>query len=86
LRQCGVLNAAEVAKLREAYGFLRRCESALRRYENKAVSALPSNPSDQRKLAIRLGYDGFETFRRDYVDSREAIHALYERQVRNKSL
>jgi [glutamine synthetase] adenylyltransferase / [glutamine synthetase]-adenylyl-L-tyrosine phosphorylase len=83
LRQCGVLNGAEAVKLKEAYGFLRQCESALRRYENKAVSALPSSPSDQRKLAIRLGYDGFETFRRDYVDSRETIHTLYERRVRS---
>jgi [glutamine synthetase] adenylyltransferase / [glutamine synthetase]-adenylyl-L-tyrosine phosphorylase len=82
LRRCGVLGGAEAAKLKEAYGFLRRCESALRRYENKAVSALPSSPSDQRKLAIRLGYDGLETFCRDYVDARQAVHALYEWRIR----
>jgi len=86
LCQCGILNSAEAAKLKEAYGFLRRCESTLRRYEDKSVSALPSSPSDQGKLAIRLGYDSLETFRRDYVNARQTVHALYEPRVRNKSL
>ena len=86
LRERGILSEPEVAKLKLAYGFLRQCESALRRYENKAVSVLPSNPNEQQKLAIRLGCDGFETFRRNYVDARDAIHALYERQIRNNSL
>jgi [glutamine synthetase] adenylyltransferase / [glutamine synthetase]-adenylyl-L-tyrosine phosphorylase len=82
LRERWILNDAEAVKLKAAYRFLRRCESALRRYENKTVSALPSSASDQRKLAIRLGYDRFETFRADYIDAREAIHALYERRIR----
>jgi glutamate-ammonia-ligase adenylyltransferase len=82
----GILNNAEAAKLKQAYGLLRRYESALRRYENKAVSSLPRDPSDQRKVSVRLGYDHFEAFRCDYVDVRETIHALYERHIRNKSL
>jgi len=86
LRERGILSEPEVAKLKLAYGFLRQCESALRRYENKAVSVLPSSPNEQQKLAIRLGCDGFETFRHNYVDARDAIHALYERQIRNNSL
>ncbi|PYI96850.1 MAG: bifunctional [glutamate--ammonia ligase]-adenylyl-L-tyrosine phosphorylase/[glutamate--ammonia-ligase] adenylyltransferase [Verrucomicrobia bacterium] len=81
LRKHGVLTDGGSAKLRQAYARLRQCESILRRYENKAVSALPSDPNEQRKLAIRLGYDGFETFRRDYLDAREAIHALYEQHI-----
>jgi glutamine synthetase adenylyltransferase len=86
LRECGILNDPVAVKLKKAYRFLRRCEFALRRYENKTVSVLPSSPDDQRKLAIRLGYERFEPFRRDYVDAREAIHALYERRIGNKSL
>src|SRR6266516_485179 len=86
LRERGILSEPEVAKLKLAYGFLRQCESALRRYENKVVSVLPSSPNEQQKLAIRLGCDGFETFRHNYVDARDAIHALYERQIRNNSL
>jgi [glutamine synthetase] adenylyltransferase / [glutamine synthetase]-adenylyl-L-tyrosine phosphorylase len=75
------LNDAETAKLKGAYEFLRRCESVLRRYENKAASALPIDPGEQRKLAIRLGYDDFETFRGNYLDAREKIHALYQRHI-----
>ena len=77
LRERGILNDVEAAKLNQSYVFLRRCESALRRYANKAVSVLTSDLGDQRKLAIRLGYDSFETFRRDYADARETIHALH---------
>jgi [glutamine synthetase] adenylyltransferase / [glutamine synthetase]-adenylyl-L-tyrosine phosphorylase len=82
LRQRGVFNDAEAKQLKHSYLFLRRCESGLRRYENKAVSSLPSDPAEQRKLAIRLGYDSFENFRRDYVDARDSVHALYERKIK----
>jgi glutamate-ammonia-ligase adenylyltransferase len=85
LRESGCLADSEVATLKEAYAFLRRCESVLRRFENRAVSALPSDPDEQRKLAIRLGYEEFDVFRERYVDARETIHALYERRVRGAS-
>jgi hypothetical protein len=54
----------------------------LRRYENKAVSMLPNDPNEQRKFAVRLGYREFNEFRRDYVEARDAIHALYNRRMR----
>jgi [glutamine synthetase] adenylyltransferase / [glutamine synthetase]-adenylyl-L-tyrosine phosphorylase len=82
LRERGVLNDAEATKLTESYRYLRRCESVLRRYENKAVSALPNDPNEQRKLAIRSGYDSFETFRRDFVGARDIVQALYERKIK----
>src|SRR6266404_5049195 len=85
LRESGCLADSEVVTLKEAYAFLRRCESVLRRFENRAVSALPSDPDEQRKLAIRLGYEEFDVFRERYVDARETIHALYERRVRGAS-
>jgi glutamate-ammonia-ligase adenylyltransferase len=85
LHERGILKNAEAAKLKQAYGLLRRYESALRRYENKAVSALPSDPGEQRKVAVHLGYDDSETFRRDYLDAREAIQVLYVQHVGNNS-
>ena len=81
LRERGLFNDAEATKLKQSYGFLRQCESALRRYENKTVSSLPNAPSAQQRLAIRLGYHNLETFRRNYIDARESIHTLYERHV-----
>jgi glutamine synthetase adenylyltransferase len=82
LRERGLFNDAETKQLRQSYQLLRRCEAGLRRYENKAVSSLPSDPDEQRKLAIRLGYDSFENFRRDYVDARDTVHRVYERKIK----
>jgi glutamate-ammonia-ligase adenylyltransferase len=81
LGERGLFNEAEATKLKQSYRFLRQCESALRRYANKTVSSLPNDPSDQKRLAIRLGYDNLDTFRRDYIDARESIHTIYERHV-----
>jgi [glutamine synthetase] adenylyltransferase / [glutamine synthetase]-adenylyl-L-tyrosine phosphorylase len=83
LRGRGCLTESEAAKLRNAYAFLRRCEAVLRRYDNKSVSAFSSDPNEQRKLAIRLGYEEFDVFRERYVDARETLHALYNGHVRD---
>jgi glutamate-ammonia-ligase adenylyltransferase len=82
MHEAGHLSSSEVAKLKSSYGFLRRCELVLRRYDNRGVSTLPSDPDEQRKFAIRLGYHEFDAFRRDYLDAREAIHALYQRHIK----
>lgn len=81
LHQHGQLTAAELPQLYNAYGMLRRCELALRRYDNRSVSTLPSDSHEQRKLAILLGYAEFDTFRRDYVEARDTIHAVYEHHM-----
>jgi glutamate-ammonia-ligase adenylyltransferase len=78
----GHLTDSDVAKLKQAYTFLRRCESVLRRYDNRSVSALPGDPGEQRKLTIRLGYYDLEVFREKYTDARETIHAFYSRHVK----
>src|SRR5438876_1502525 len=76
---------SEATKLKVAYTFLRRCESVLRRFDNKSISAFPSDPNEQRKLAIRLGHHDLDGFREKYVDARETIHALYNLRVKNAS-
>jgi glutamate-ammonia-ligase adenylyltransferase len=86
LQQQGQMSDSEIGKLKLAYALLRRCELVLRRYENRGVSTLPNNPDEQRKFAVRLGYDNFETFRHDYVEAREAIHTVYERRIGNQSV
>ncbi len=82
LHERGCLTDSDVADLKNAYAFLRRCESVLRRYENRSVSALPSDPNEQRKLAVRFGDDGFGVFCQRYVDARETIDSLYNRHVK----
>jgi glutamate-ammonia-ligase adenylyltransferase len=81
LHEHGHLGRSDVAKLKDSYVFLRRCELALRRYDNRGISTLPSDPDEQRKFAIRLGYHEFNAFRRDYLDARDAIHALYQQYI-----
>ena len=78
----GLFNDAEAANLKQSYRFLRRCESVLRCYENNAVSSIPNDANEQRKLAIRLGSDSLENFRRDYSVARETVHRVYERHIR----
>jgi glutamate-ammonia-ligase adenylyltransferase len=78
----GHLTDSDVGELKLAYTFLRRCESVQRRYDNRSVSALSSDPGEQRKLAIRLGYHDLEAFRQKYANARETIHALYNRHVK----
>jgi [glutamine synthetase] adenylyltransferase / [glutamine synthetase]-adenylyl-L-tyrosine phosphorylase len=82
LHRRGLFDNAAAIKLKQTYAFLRRCESVLRRFETKAVSTLPNDSNEQRKMAIRLGYDSVEKFRRDYAGAREAIHAFYHQHVR----
>jgi glutamine synthetase adenylyltransferase len=81
LHRRGHLDKSDVARLKSSYAFLRRCELVLRRYDNRSVSTLPTDPNEQRKFAVRLGYNEFAAFSRDCLESREAIHALYQRQI-----
>ena len=82
LRDNGAFTAAETAVAAQSYEFLRRCESVLRRWEMKNVSTLPADAGEQGRLATRLGYESVDTFTRDYVDARKAIHDVYERRVK----
>ena len=44
LRRRGVFSDAEATKLKQSYGFLRRCESVLRRFDNKACVGISERP------------------------------------------
>jgi [glutamine synthetase] adenylyltransferase / [glutamine synthetase]-adenylyl-L-tyrosine phosphorylase len=81
LHHSGQLDKSDAAKLKRSYAFLRRCELVLRRYDNRSVSTLPTDPDEQRKFAIRLGCNDFDSFSRDYLEARQTIHALYQRQI-----
>ena len=62
LHRSRYLDKSDVARLKSSYAFLRRCELVLRRYDNRSVSTLPGDPDEQRKFAIRLGYNDFDVF------------------------
>ena len=81
LYQSRQLDKSDVANLKNSYALLRRCELVLRRYDSRSISTLPSDPDEERRLAIRLAYNDFNGFRRDYLTAREAIHTLYQRFI-----
>jgi glutamate-ammonia-ligase adenylyltransferase len=78
----GLLQEEEAALVKKNYEYLRLIESALRRWENKSVSSLPADETEQRKLAQRIGADSLDSFGLRYREARESIHAVYSRYLR----
>jgi glutamate-ammonia-ligase adenylyltransferase len=81
----GHLTKAETESLKRGYEFLRRCESVLRRDENVSVSALPRDPTEQGKLARRLGFDKIDIFAEKYREARSSIHEIYDQRMKSES-
>ncbi|MEN3369343.1 MAG: [glutamine synthetase] adenylyltransferase / [glutamine synthetase]-adenylyl-L-tyrosine [Verrucomicrobiota bacterium] len=77
-----IMDEADAVALREHYAYLRSIESILRRWENKSVSSLPADENEQRKLALRSGADGLDSFAQLYRAARTGIHAIYCRYLR----
>ena len=82
LREIKMVSDRDASDATQSYEVLRRAEKALRRFENKNVSTLPSAPEEQEKLAKRLGYKDADLFANQYRAARETIHALYERSIK----
>lgn len=78
-----VVSQDDVAKAIGSYGLLRRIETTLRRFENKTVSSVPGAKQDQQNLALRLGYNDFDLFNKDYLRARENIRELYQKYIRS---
>jgi glutamine synthetase adenylyltransferase len=81
LRQNDVISDPDANSAAQSYELLRRVETALRRFENKNISTLPTAPDDQQKCAKRVGYKDVELFANEYRKARETIHALYTNYI-----
>jgi glutamine synthetase adenylyltransferase len=84
--QGDTLSKNEATPLKESYDFLRRCESILRRYENTSVSALPADPAEQTKVALRLGFPNAAAFTAKYEAARSTIHGIYMQRMKGPDL
>jgi glutamine synthetase adenylyltransferase len=82
LGERGGFAKAEMHELEKSYWFLRRCESGLRRWHNRNISALSAEPAEQRKLALRLGFEKDQDFETNYRSARETIDRLYAHYIR----
>jgi len=77
LAQAKEFTQTEVDELKDAYRFLRRCETVLRRQDDTAKSSLPREPEEQLKLSRRLGFASAAAFGTKYEASRATIHRIY---------
>jgi [glutamine synthetase] adenylyltransferase / [glutamine synthetase]-adenylyl-L-tyrosine phosphorylase len=82
LHEQGDLSDSDTDQLKSGYKFLRRCESVLRRYENRSISALPASLGDQFRLCRRLGFESTEAFPAEYRAARASIHEIYNRRIK----
>ena len=85
LPEAGMIAKGDADRLAKSYGFLRHIETALRRFENKNISALPATLEEQVKLSRWLNCNEVEHFLKEYEAARETTHALYERYVKTRT-
>ncbi len=82
LKQARLLSGNDAGALQSSYDFLRRCESILRRWENKGVAYLPAEEAEEEKLARRMGLRDLNTFGQHYRAARETIHGISSQYFR----
>jgi glutamate-ammonia-ligase adenylyltransferase len=71
-----VISSEDAGLLGRGYEFLRRLETVLRRWRNTSASSLPLDATEQRKLALRMGYKGREDWQQSYEGARADIHTI----------
>jgi glutamate-ammonia-ligase adenylyltransferase len=77
-----IMTESDAAALKKDYEYLRSVESILRRWENKSVSSLPADKTEQGKLASRVGSKSLDAFAQRYREARAGIHTIYSRYLR----
>ncbi|MEY2502561.1 MAG: [glutamine synthetase] adenylyltransferase / [glutamine synthetase]-adenylyl-L-tyrosine [Verrucomicrobiota bacterium] len=81
LTEAGVMQKPDAEALRDHYSYLRSIGSILRRWENKSISTLPADKTEQEKLARRAGAKSLDAFAERYRAARAGIHAVYSRYL-----
>ena len=81
MRSLKVLEKTDAQNLREAYIFLRRCESVLRRWQFRSISTLPVTHEEEERFARRMKFATIEDFRAPYGRARELVHSLRMRYL-----
>ncbi|HEY1770170.1 MAG TPA: hypothetical protein VGG02_07930 [Chthoniobacterales bacterium] len=71
-----ILERSDAQSLREAYNFLRVCESVLRRQQNRAVEMLPLALEEIKRFARRMKFASIDDFNQPYRRARATIHSL----------
>ncbi len=64
-------------ELEDAYVFLRNTEHRLQEYQDRQTQLLPSDHDLQERLALSMGFRGWETFRWELGSRMESVHAHF---------
>ncbi len=76
-----IVEKSDAERLRDAYSFLRRCESVLRRWQNRGVSNLPTARDEEDRFARRMKFATIQDFHAPYGRAREVIRSLRMRYL-----
>ncbi|MBI4530632.1 MAG: hypothetical protein HY709_03835, partial [Candidatus Latescibacteria bacterium] len=78
LREHGTLSEAEALSLLQAYRFLRRVEHRLQIMNARGTYALPDDPDEVERLAIRLRFSGRGEFIEHLNRTFSAVRRIYD--------
>jgi len=73
----GELSPQAVARLGEAYRFLRRLENRLQQVADRQTHELPRDPLEQARIAYGMGYADWARLRHDLDQHRQQVHAEF---------
>jgi glutamate-ammonia-ligase adenylyltransferase len=86
LAERGILESAEAAGLAEAYRFLRRLENRVQMLRDEQTHRLPEDPQTRERMALSLGYPGFEALLGALDQHRGRVTAAFERALPQSAL
>ena len=75
------LPPADVDQLVAAYHFLRRAEHALQAFDDRQTQALPDAAEEQVRLALVMGYEGWEGFNTALTEHRTIVHRQFNELI-----
>ncbi|WP_457096890.1 bifunctional [glutamate--ammonia ligase]-adenylyl-L-tyrosine phosphorylase/[glutamate--ammonia-ligase] adenylyltransferase [Lysobacter sp. P5_B9] len=78
LVDAGHVSADTGLALADAYRFLRRIENRLQMLADAQTHALPERDEDRRRIAIALGYDGWDALRAELDAHRARVTAEFD--------
>ncbi len=77
LGERGSLSLADSEQLQASYRFLRRVENHIQEFQDKQAHDLPKTAHEQHILAFSLGYSDWESFKHDFTQVRQRVHAVF---------
>lgn len=72
-----LLPAAAVDELIAAYYFLRESEHRIQSLHDQQTQTLPTQPEDQRRLAVAMGYGDWPAYSAELKRQRELVHGYF---------